>query len=114
MYKHPRPGRYDGAVNPFMADQTIIRKTFQATETRAAGDGDSRRLIVTILTNAPNRSRDVVEPGGIVTDHYVRNPVVAALHRYNQPAIGVVVEVEFLHKGIYPLADCFYNTAIER
>lgn len=101
-----------------MADQKIIRKTYQATETKAAGE--NRRLIVTISTSNPDRSHDVVMPQGMVADAYNRNPVVAAFHRYDQPAIArtlsltqtdnaIIAELEFLPKGIYPLADQLYE-----
>ena len=54
------------------------------------------------------------------TSNYTRNPVVAALHRYDQPAIGttrsiqktdtgIIAEIEFLPPGIYPLADQLYE-----
>jgi len=63
-----------------MAKQKIIRKTYQASETKVVV-GDSRRLIVTISTANSDRSADVVVPQGMVQDNYNRNPVVAAFHR---------------------------------
>lgn len=102
-----------------MADQKIIRKTYEAVETKAAA-GEDRTLIVTISTSNPDRSKDVVVPEGMESDHYLRNPVVAAFHDYHQPAIGrtlqleqsegrITAKVEFLPKGIYPLADILYE-----
>jgi hypothetical protein len=54
------------------------------------------------------------------SENYNRNPVVAAFHNYHQPAIGktislqktengIVAKVQFLPKGIYPLADQLYE-----
>jgi len=102
-----------------MADQKIIRKTYVAIETKAA-KGENRKLIVTISTKNPDRSKDVVVPEGMQAENYLRNPVVAAFHDYHQPAIGrtvklertddrITAEVEFLPKGIYPLADILYE-----
>jgi uncharacterized protein len=102
-----------------MADQKIIRKTYEAVETKAS-EGEDRTLVVTISTSNPDRSKDVVVPDGMQSDNYLRNPVVAAFHRYDQPAIGrtlslqksegrITAKVEFLPKGIYPLADQLYE-----
>ncbi|MDQ3098878.1 MAG: HK97 family phage prohead protease [bacterium] len=96
----------------------IIRKTFQASETKAADD-DSRSLIVKISTTSPDRSRDVVKAHGVKTDHYLKNPVVAFSHRYNEPAIaktdelqitddGIVAKLTFPEKGVYALSDTLY------
>ncbi len=102
-----------------MAEQKIIRKTYEAVETKAA-EGENRTLVVTISTKNPDRSGDVVLPEGMISDRYLRNPVVAAFHDYHQPAIArtvslqvtdnsVIAKLEFLPKGIYPLADILYE-----
>ena len=50
------------------------------------------------------------------SENYLRNPVIAAFHDYQSPAIGrtiqldrtderIMAKVEFLPNGIYPLAD---------
>ncbi len=97
----------------------LIRKTYQASETKAV-DGEERTLIVRITTSNPDRSQDVVIPTGMQADNYLRNPVVAAFHRYDKPGIGktieiqkaddgVVAKVQFAPKGVNPEADQLYE-----
>lgn len=96
----------------------LIRKTYQA-ETKAVEDSD-RTLIVTISTANPDRSNDVVVPMGMMVDNYLKNPVVAFAHNYSGLAIGktieiqksddgIVAKVEFVPKGVYPLADQLFE-----
>ena len=47
-----------------MAEDKIFRKTHEAVETKGA-DGADRILIVTISTNRPDSSKDIVLPEGI-------------------------------------------------
>lgn len=100
-----------------MAD--ILRKTFE-TQTKA-NDAD-RSLIVTISTANPDRSKDVVEPAGVVLDNFLRNPVVALGHNYQGLSIAkaddvqvlddkIVAKVLFPRQGVYPLADTSYEMA---
>lgn len=95
----------------------LIRKTYQA-ETKASGE--DRTLIVKISTANPDRSNDVVLPNGVVFDNYKRNPVVAFAHNYSGLSIGktidiqkvddgIVAQVEFVPKGVYPLADQLFE-----
>lgn len=97
----------------------LIRKTYQAVETKTADDAD-RTLVVKISTSNPDRSNDVVAPDGVQLDNYLKNPVVAAFHRYDQPPIGktvdiqkvddgVVAKVEFTPKGVNALADQLFE-----
>lgn len=96
----------------------LIRKTYQA-ETKQL-EGEDRILVVKISTSSPDRSRDVVMPTGMMIDNYLRNPVVAAFHRYDKPAIGktleiqktddgVVAKVQFTPKGVSKTADQLYE-----
>lgn len=96
----------------------VIRKTYQATETKAVDD--SRSLLVKISTSSPDRSRDIVIPSGAVFDNYLRNPVVALAHKYDGLSIakteelqitneGIVAKVTFPEKGVYPVADTVYE-----
>ncbi len=95
----------------------LIRKTYQA-ETKASGE--DRTLIVKISTANPDRSNDVVMPKGVIFDNYQKNPVVAFAHNYSGLSIGktidiqkvddgIVAQVEFVPKGVYPLADQLYE-----
>jgi hypothetical protein len=98
--------------------QKLIRKTYQA-DTKAA-EGQDRTLIVTISTSSPDRSQDVVVPSGMISDKYMKNPVVAAFHRYSEPAIAktlelqvtdnaVIAKLQFPPQGIYEKADQLYE-----
>ncbi len=97
----------------------LIRKTYQASETKEVG-GEERTLIVRISTSTPDRSQDVVIPQGMIVENYLKNPVVAAFHRYDQPSIGkteeitktddgVVAKVKFTPPGVNPVADQLYE-----
>jgi hypothetical protein len=96
----------------------LIRKTYQAAETKALDD--SRSLIVTISTVSPDRSGDVVIPGGVKLENYLKNPVVAFAHRYNDLALAkagdirinsdsIQAKVTFPNAGISPLSDQVYE-----
>lgn len=100
-------------------DKQVIRKTYQASETKQV-QGEDRTLIVRISTKTPDRSNDVVLPGGVVLDNYFRNPVVAFGHNYSGLSIGktteinvaddgILAKVVFPPKGVYELADTLYE-----
>ncbi len=99
-------------------DKKLIRKTYQAIETKQA-EGEDRALIVKISTISEDRSKDIVIPQGVILDNYLKNPVVAFAHNYNSLAIaktgsiqitddGVVAKVVFPKEGVYELADQLY------
>lgn len=96
----------------------IIRKTYQASETKAVGE--SRSLVVTISTINPDRSKDVVLPSGVKLDNYLRNPVVAFAHKYDGLAVAkasdiqingdnIMAKVTFPAVGVSPLSDQLYE-----
>lgn len=105
----------------------FIRKTFPIVDTKAV-ENDDRSLVVKISTATEDRSKDVVQPNGVMLDNYMKNPVVAAFHRYDQPAIGqasdiqvdetgITAKVTFAPKGVYGLADTLcelYKAGIQR
>ncbi len=97
----------------------IIRKTYQAVETKAVNE-ETRTLVVKISTSTPDRSDDVVVPKGMVSTNYLTNPVVAFAHNYAGLSIGktteiqatddaIIAKVEFVPKGVYPLADQLFE-----
>lgn len=104
---------------PIVKGKTLIHKTVHAIETKEV-DEQSRTLIVKISTSDVDRSGDVVVPNGVILDNYLKNPVVAAFHRYDEPAIAKTLEIkvmdncilaklEFMPEGKYPLADILYE-----
>lgn len=97
----------------------IIRKTYQAVETKAVNE-ETRTLVVKISTSTPDRSNDIVAPKGMFVKNYLTNPVVAFAHNYSGLSIGktteiqatddaIVAKVEFVPKGVYPLADQLFE-----
>lgn len=99
-------------------DDKLVRKTYEASETKFLDD--SRSLLVKISTGTPDRSKDVVVPDGVNLTNYLKNPVVALAHKYDGLAIakteeikvvdnGIVAKVTFPDKEIYPLADTVYE-----
>lgn len=105
----------------------FIRKTFSIIETKAV-EGEDRSLVVKISTNTEDRSKDIMQPTGVMLDNYMKNPVVAAFHRYDQPAIGTASDIQvdetgisakvtFAKQGVYGLADTLfelYKAGIQR
>lgn len=96
----------------------MLRKIFSAT-TKAADD-NTRTLIVTITTDSPDRSGDVVVPKGGDLENFRKNPVVLYAHNYSGLPIAtcidlavnehnIVAKVQFPEKGIYELADIVYE-----
>ena len=116
IYKFLKAHHYNAFEE--LQKMNLIRKTYQA-ETKQL-EGEDRILVVKISTSSPDRSRDVVMPTGMMIDNYLRNPVVAAFHRYDKPAIGktleiqktddgVVAKVQFTPKGVSKTADQLYE-----
>lgn len=104
---------------PIVKGKTKLYKTVHAIETKEV-DAQTRTLIVKISTSDVDRSGDIVVPKGVILDNYLTNPVVAAFHRYNEPAIAKTLEIkvaddfilaklEFVPEGKYPLADILYE-----
>ena len=96
-----------------------IRKAFEASEIKQV-DENSRSLLVKISTKSPDRYGDEMNPAGVKLENYFKNPVVAAFHRYDEPAIGrtksikttddgVIAEVEFTPVGVNPIADQLFE-----
>lgn len=96
----------------------MLRKIFAAT-TKAVEDSP-RTLIVTISTDSPDRSGDIVVPKGGDLDNFRKNPVVLYAHNYSGLPIAtcidlqvnehsIVAKVQFPEKGIYELADIVYE-----
>lgn len=99
-------------------DDKLVRKTYEASETKFLDD--SRSLLVKISTGTPDRSKDVVVPDGVILTNYLKNPVVALAHKYDGLSIakteeikvvdnGILAKVTFPDKGVYPLADTVFE-----
>ena len=67
------------------APEAPVRKTHAVPCTKAAGP---RRLTITVATEAIDRDGEVVLPGGLLVDQYLKNPVMLWSHKYDQMAIG--------------------------
>lgn len=96
----------------------LVRKIYSSVETKATEDKE-RSLIVRISTSTPDRSNDIVHPQGIILDNYLRNPVVAFGHKYNELAIAkaqdiqvhdsdITAKVVFPDEGVDDFADKVY------
>ena len=96
-----------------------IVKNFTAIETKVA-DGALRTLVVKISTPTPDRSKDIVEPKGMNSDNFMKNPVVLFAHNYGELPIakctglkvadtGILATVQFPEEGTYPKADTVYQ-----
>lgn len=96
-----------------------IFKNFAAVETKVA-DGTPRTLVVKISTPTPDRSKDTVQPSGMVADNFLKNPVVMFAHNYADMPIakcsglkvqdtGILATVQFPDEGVYEKADTIYT-----
>lgn len=95
-----------------------IYKNFES-EVKVADD-NKRTLVVRISTVNPDRSKDTVQPAGMVYQNYLKNPVVLFAHKYDTKPIAkctslrvtkdaVEATVEFLPEGVYQEADIIYQ-----
>ena len=95
-----------------------VYKTFVADEVKAEGEGRTIRFRIT--TDAVDRERDILSPGGWKLDSYLANPVILWAHSYQQPPIARALEIvstehglsslaEFPPKGTYAFADTIYD-----
>jgi hypothetical protein len=83
-------------------------------------DDNKRVLVVRISTVNPDRSKDTVQPSGMVYENFLKNPVVLFAHKYDTKPIAkctslrvskdvVEATVEFLPEGVYQEADIIYE-----
>lgn len=96
-----------------------IFKNFAAIETKVA-DNEPRTLVVKISTPTPDRSKDTVQPNGMLADNFLKNPVVMFAHNYADMPIakctglkvqdtGILATVQFPDEGTYDKADTIYK-----
>lgn len=96
-----------------------IYKNFGVVETKASEDSP-RTLIVQISDSLPDRSNDTVQPDGVITDNFMKNPVVLFAHNYTDLPIakcialkstdtGILATVEFPEEGLYDKADTIFQ-----
>jgi len=96
-----------------------IFKNFAAIETKVA-DSEPRTLVVKISTPTPDRSKDTVQPNGMLADNFLKNPVVMFAHNYADMPIakclglkvqdtGILATVQFPDEGTYDKADTIYK-----
>jgi hypothetical protein len=76
-----------------MADQKLIRKTYEAIETKAV-EVENRRLIVTISTSTSDRSKNITVLGRMRADNDPRIRGAAAIHHSYPLSIGRSVAFE--------------------
>src|ERR1700730_16747610 len=96
-----------------------IFKNFAAIETKVA-DSEPRTLVVKISTPTPDRSKDTVQPNGMLADNFLKNPVVMFAHNYADMPIakctglkvqdtGILATGQFPDEGTYDKADTVYQ-----
>lgn len=93
-------------------------KTYDCEIKGAVDEG--RTMYLKISTSTPDRSNDVVNPKGVILDHYIANPIVSGFHEYGKPSVGralqvgvadtyIVSKMEFPPEGINPDADILHG-----
>jgi len=81
----------------------LLRKQYVARV--KAEDGDSRKVSITISTKALDRHRDTVDPLGIDTANYEKNPVVLWAHANYIPPIARSVSLKANSKALRSIAE---------
>lgn len=112
------------ALSGTLPDSACIRQTFSTDitvrESSDTADNPGRTISFVISTATPDRDKDVVMPGGVKLDNYLKNPVVLWSHDYASPPIGRALSIttdetrlmataQFADAETYPFADCIYR-----
>ncbi len=92
----------------------LVRKTLTG-EAQDKGEGV---VVAVISTPSVDRDGDVVEPGGLVADRFMRNPVVLWMHKPDSP-IGKCEEIKVTEEGVvatvrFDLNDPFAKLLYEK
>lgn len=106
--KHPTATRGLGILKQYIHD-----------ETKSLDDAD-RTIRWTITTGNVDRDRDVVTPGGVKTDAYLKNPIVLFGHDYHNLPVAKTTnlrqdgnkwsaDAQFASADLYPFADTVYR-----
>lgn len=78
-----------------------MSKTFKSMSSKALSiDTATRRLSAIISTKAVDRDGDIVEPRGINTNNFIKNPIVLWAHNQSLPPIGKVEDVFVSDSGV--------------
>src|SRR5258706_6683281 len=78
--------------------KTQIFKNFES-EVKVIDDV-KRVLIVRISTSTPDRSKDTVQPAGMVYDNFIKNPVILFAHKYDTKPIAKCVSLTVDKAGV--------------
>src|SRR5437764_10288956 len=95
-----------------------IYKSFESEIKTETADG-RRTVIARITTPTTDRSKDHVNPKGIQTANFMKNPVVLFAHKYDELPVakctglqasdtGILATVEFPEEGRYEKSDLIY------
>ena len=104
-----------------MSDKEIktnepLNKLLAALVDTKSIDSGSRTADFVITTDGVDRDGDIMDPMGMDTTHYEKNPTVLTFHNYNSFPVGKVISikktkknvratVEFVPAGVLPEAD---------
>jgi HK97 family phage prohead protease len=106
--KHPTATRGLGILKQYIHDET------------KSLDDAGRTIRWTITTGNVDRDRDVVTPGGVKTDAYLKNPIVLFGHDYHNLPVAKTTnlrqdgnkwsaDAQFASADLYPFADTVYR-----
>ena len=81
---------YNIQVLPDLEVKELFQKAKKVVKCNLKGVkvDEDRTLMHKISTDTLDRAKDVVHPDGVILDNYKENPVVAAFHKYDQPALS--------------------------
>jgi HK97 family phage prohead protease len=107
------------AKHPTATRNVGVKKQYIFDEAKAISDAE-RIIRFTITNGNVDRDRDIVNPGGLKTDNYLKNPVVLFGHDYSSLPVAKtnalrtdgnkwVADAQFATHDLYPFADTVFR-----
>ena len=108
------------SLDPGLRVSMKNRPVLDARDSLGRFDDAERTVRWTITTGNVDRDRDVVTPGGVKTDTYLKNPVVLFAHDYQSLPVAKTTnltqngnkwsaDAQFAPHDLYPFADTVYR-----
>jgi HK97 family phage prohead protease len=82
--------KFQSAKREISRDKTITLQSYECKSEQL----EDRTVRFTITMSTPDREKDVVETGGIVTDAFMLNPVCMWAHDYRQLPVGRCLRID--------------------
>ena len=118
-YVSPTKFQQLAARHPTAVRGIALKKQFIHEKHESLSEAD-RTIRFVITTGNVDRERDIVNPAGLKTDHYLKNPIVLFGHDYRSLPVAKTVALmaeenrwvstaQFAAADLYPFADTVYR-----